>query len=291
MDIEIARKAVASDKPEEVIAALKYLGAEGALTDLQAVLGRLKNENQAIQKTSISAATSLIKRNLIQHFNDLKPDVRSKLSAIMESLHPRIIEEISKDIYCDDDNTRLRAVQILGLLRKNPKVRDVLADLVKDRNEKIRATAINLLGKLVGPHEQQIILSLLSDSDKRVRANTVEALESLGNKRLIPILLRFRKDPSNRIRGNVIKALYNLGNKDVAEDLEQMIGSDDDFMKASGLWVVSQIGLHSAKIEESAGQCMISDSEMVLINAIKALKALKTPRSLGYIRYLAPRKV
>ncbi len=289
MNLEIARENVASKQNEEVIPALKVLSDEGTLTDLQAVLALLKLGNPTIQKAVIESASSLIKRNLIEHFNELTPAVRQKLSTIMESLHPQIIEEISKDIYCDDDNRRLRAVQILGLLKKNPKVRDILAQLVKERDVKIRATAIKLLGNLVGPHEQQIILSLLNDPDKRVRANTVEALEGLGNKRLLPILLRFRKDPNNRIRGNVLKALYSLGQKDITPDLENMIDNEDDFMKASGLWVISQVGLNTPRIEQLAGHALVSDSEMVVNNALKALKVLKTPRAAGYLRYLGPR--
>ncbi|MBD3390706.1 MAG: hypothetical protein GF418_01650 [Chitinivibrionales bacterium] len=289
MDLDLARKDVTAKQPEQVIPALRLLSNEGALTDLQAVLGLLKLGNPTIQKTAIETATTLIRRNLIEHFNELAPQVREKLSQIMESLHPRIIEEISKDIYGDDDQRRLRAVQILGLLKKNPKVRDILAELVKERDEKIRATAIKLLGNLVGPHEQQVVLSLLNDPDKRVRANTVEAIEGLASKRLLPILLRFRKDPNNRIRGNVLKALYKMGHKDIGEDLRQMLASDDDFMKASGLWVVSQTGLHTPQIEELAGKNMVADSEMVASNAAKALKTLNTPRAQGFLRYLGPK--
>ena len=57
------------------------------------------------------------------------------------------------------------------------------------QGRKDQATAVNLLGKFVGPNDHDLIMSLLNDKDKRVRANTVEALERLGNKRLVPILL------------------------------------------------------------------------------------------------------
>jgi len=290
MNLEQARTALASAHPDQCVPALKTLSESGALTDLQAVLALLKQADPVIQKAAIETAGALIKRNLIEHFNELNTEVRKKLSALMESLHPRIIEEISRDIYCDDDLRRLRAIQILGLLRKNPKVRDILADLVKDRNEKIRATAVNLIGKLIGPDEQHIILSLLNDKDTRVRANTVEALERLGNKRLVPILLRFRKDPNNRIRANVLKALYNLGQKDIVSDLLLMIQDEDDFMKASGLWVISQLGVNAPHMEDRVGLCLVSDNDMVRRNAEKALKSINSPRSLGYLRYLGSRK-
>ena len=205
----------------------------------------------------------------------------------MLPVSPEIIKDISKDIYSKDENRRLRALQTLGLLKKNPQIRTLLAKLVTDRDVKIRATAVNLLGKIIGPNDQDIILSLLKDKDKRVRANTVEALESLGNKRMVPILQRFRKDPSNRIRGNVLKALYSLGTTDIDPELMKMLESDDNFMKASALWVISQVKISSQKIEDTAGYYMLTDNEMVLNNAKNALSAINTPRSSGYIKYLA----
>jgi hypothetical protein len=173
------------------------------------------------------------------------------------------------------------------LLKKNPTIRDILAKLVQDRDEKIRATAVNLLGTLVGPNDHDMILSLLNDKDKRVRANTVEALERLGNKRLVPILLRFRKDPVNRIRGNVIKALYNLGFTGIEDDLSEMLDNTDPLMKASALWVISQIKISHPKLEDRAGFHFLSDNEMVFTNAKKALLAVNSPRTKGYVKYLS----
>jgi len=204
----------------------------------------------------------------------------------MESLDPKVVDEIGKDLWCDDDTRRLRAVQILGLFKKNPTIRDILAKLVKDKDEKIRATAVNLLGKVIGPNDHDLIMSLLSDKDKRVRANTVEALENLGNKRFIPILLRFRKDPVNRIRANVLKALFTLGYSDVVDDLTAMLELADHFMKASALWVVSHIKVSAPKIEDLIGLCYLSDNEMVFSNAKKALQTINSPRTRGFMRYL-----
>ena len=272
--------------PELIVDALKEYGCRGKLSDLQSVLGFLKHPNNVVKTAATKAASTLIKENLINYYNDLTKDVRSKLGILLQSLDPRIIDEISIDLFGESNKRRLRAIQILGLLRKNPRIREILVNLIKDRNEKVRATAIGLLGKVVGPNDQELILSLLNDHDKRVRANSVEALESLGNKRLIPILLRFRKDSNNRIRGNVIKALFNLGYTDIEQDLIEMIKTPNDLMKASALWVISQINHSSPQIEDAAGHALLSKDEMVIRNAKNALNRLGTPRALGYLRYL-----
>jgi hypothetical protein len=286
MNLAFAREKLKGDNSNEIIAALHVLKDNGSLSDLPDIMALTKHDKAIIQKTASITVCTIIREKLVSNFNDLEPDLRKKLGALMGSLNPAIVSELSKDIYSEDNERRLRAVQTLGLLKKNPQIRTLLAKLVTDRDEKIRATAVNLLGKMIGPNDQEVILSLLNDKDKRVRANTVESLESLGNKRMVPILQRFRKDPNNRIRGNVLKALYTLDTIDINPDLLDMIETQDNFMMASALWVITQTKVSSPVIEDAVGHCMLSDNEMVLDNARKALTALNSPRSKGYLYYL-----
>jgi HEAT repeat protein len=286
MNIDLARSGLDSNDLDQLVKSLDILGAEGQLIDLQPMLVFAKHADPKVCKIAVLACSNLIRNNLITRFHELAPAVRQKLGTVMETLVPQVIDEIAKDLYCNDDPRRVRALQILGLLKKNPKILELLGKLVQDRDEKVRATAVSLLGKFVGPNDQELIMSLLNDKDKRVRANTVEALERLGNKRLIPILLRFRKDPINRIRGNVLKALYNLGHRDIEADLLDMLNNPDNFMKASGLWVIAQIKLQDAKFEDLSGFYLLSDNEMVYINSKKALVAMNTPRAKGFLAHL-----
>ena len=276
----------ADQPPQMLVAGLNRYGTEGKLTDLPAVLTFVKHASTTVRSTATQAASTIIKENLISYYHEIGQEVRSKLGILLESLDPRIVDEISRDLYGESNERRLRAIQVLGLLRKNPRIPELLGNLVKDRDEKIRATAVNLLGKFIGPDDQKLILALLNDPDKRVRANTIEALESLGNKRLIPILLRFRKDGSNRIRGNILKALFNLGHREIEQDLLEMLAQPSDLMKASALWVISQVTCCSRKIEDAAGLAFLSENEMVNRNAKNALTKLATPRAEGFLRYL-----
>ncbi|MFW5774934.1 MAG: HEAT repeat domain-containing protein [Chitinivibrionales bacterium] len=282
-----ALKTLQMQHSTQLVEALEVMASVGTLGDLQKLMPFLKHKHSAVIAMAVNATAGIIKENLISRFHDLHPQVRQKLCTLMEQVHPTVIKEIAKDIYGEDEQRRLRAVQILGLMKKNPSVRDILAKLIQDRDQKVRATAINLLGKLIGPNDQQVLLSLLNDPDKRVRANTVEALESLGNKRLVPILLRFRKDQNNRIRGNVIKALYTLGYTEIIPDLLEMLESDNNFMKATALWVVSQICTGTEEVIDLAAHNLLSENTMVRENATKALCALDTPRARGYLHYLS----
>jgi len=275
-----------TDDIKNILSRLAHLSLHGKISDLQQVLEFLKHPSEEIKNLATTTASAIIKENLITNYRVMEKGVREKLVQLLESLHPRVIDEISHDLYSDSHERRLATIQVLGLLKKNPRIKDILATLIKDRDVKVRATAVHLLGKIIGPHDFDIILSLLNDSDKRVRANTIEGLEQVNNKRLLPVLLRFRKDPNNRIRGNILKAMYNLGFVEIEADLIGMLSNSSDLMKASALWVVAQIKYSTTKIIDAAGRAMLSENEMVTRNAQNALVAIATPRAQGYLRYL-----
>jgi len=65
-----------------------------------------------------------------------------------------------------------------------------------------------------------------------------------------------------------------------------MLNNPDNFMKASGLWVIAQVKLQASKFEDLSGFYLLSDNEMVFINSKKALIAINTPRAKGYLSYL-----
>ena len=288
MNLDLVRKNLTSPSAPEVLTAIQLIGKHGALSDLQSALALLKHTNTSIKAAAIEAACTLIRENLISNFHGLDAPVREKLGTLLNTLSPTIIDELSKDLLTDNDERRLRAVQIIGLLKKNPRIHDVLARLIWDKDQKIRATAVLVLGACISFEDKELILSLLNDTDKRVRANTIEALERIGNKRLIPILLRYRNDKNNRIRGNVLKALFTLGYTEIETDLEFMLKSTDHYMKATALWVITQTRISGTSIENLAGFFLLSENQMVLENAQKALIALDSPRSKGFLRYLLP---
>jgi HEAT repeat protein len=272
---------------ENVIIAMRILAKIGTVADIFTLMPiATNNANPAIKKLSTDAICSIIKESLLTRFNELTPDMRQKLAKILQTLDPKIINDLSKDLFSGDSERRLSALQMLGILKRHPHVKDILVKLLQDKDTKIRATAIALLGKMIGPNDQHMVLLLLGDDDKRVRANTVEALESMGNPEMIPILAPYRKDPNNRIRGNVLKALYSLGYADIEEDLLEMLTSTEPLQRASALWVITQLKYSDRKVVDAAGACLLSDNKMVHRNAEAAMTAVGTPRCKGYMNYL-----
>ena len=290
MTRELALDAInASDNSENMTRAIVFLGKEGTVADISTLLpfAMSATANPEVKKYAVWAICFLIKENMLNKFSELTADMRQKLATIMHTLDPHVINDISADLMLEDEERRLTALQVLGLLRFHPQVKEILTRLLQDHDSKIKATAVNLLGKVLGPDDLRIVIALLNDKDKRVRANTVEAIESLGNKRLIPLLLKHRKDSNNRIRANVLKALYSLGYTNIEKDLLDMLRSNDDPPKASALWVITQVNYNkSENVGEAACACLQSLNKMVRDNAMAAMKimaAAGVPRCDEYL--------
>lgn len=274
---------------ENVIIAMRSIAKVGMVSDVFTLMpiATSNSTNPSIRRLATEAVCSIIKESLLTKFNELSADMRQKLATILQTLDPKIINELSKDLLSNDNERRLSALQMLGILKRHPRVKELLATLLQDKNPKIKATAIALLGRMMSSNDQHLILTLLGDEDKRVRANTVEALECLGDPSLVSILVLYRKDPNNRVRGNVIKALYNLGYSDIEEDVLEMLNSPEPLQKASALWAISQLKYNkSNKVIDAAGACLLCDDKIVHKNAIATLTTLGTPKCFGYINYL-----
>jgi HEAT repeat protein len=271
---------------KSLLKSLEMMREEGSLADLQRVINLLKSEYAEVRKAAVDTAAELILSNLIDHFAQMKSGVRESLGKLLQRLDPNIINRIGSEIYSKDEERRLRTVQVLGLLGQSKKLRELISEIVKDKDIKVRATAVHLLGKLVLGKDMTLVLALLNDQDPRVRANTIEALEDIGNPSAIGLLQRFRGDPSNRIRGNVLKALWKLGFRDIIEDLKAMMINEDPLMRATGAWVIGEIRPDNRELLDTLASCAMDSEKLVRDNVIKAQLKIGGTIVEKYLHYL-----
>ena len=144
-----------------------------------------KHPNPAVKKAAVETTTQIIRENLISHFNELELGVRQKLGILLQSLDPMVIDELSKDLFCETEDRRLRAVQILGLLHRNPRVREVLARLVQDKNVKVGLQP----SASAKSSARTITMSSCGSSTIQTKSEGQHhrSTGSTGNKRLVPI--------------------------------------------------------------------------------------------------------
>jgi HEAT repeat protein len=270
----------------EIILSIREHKKAHSLLKLKEIIPYTTNSDSQIKEVAVDVATYIIKASLFESYHEMDPQIRLSLANLLIKINPDVITAMHEEVYSNDIFMRVRAIQILGLVGKKSAVEQHLMQMIRDSDEKIRATVIRTLGELIDKSEANILLTLLNDFDERVRANTIEALEHLGNKNLTGILIRYRSDSNNRIRANALKALWNLGHKEIIPFLQEMLENPEENMRASGAWLIGELGKKDAEFIKYIKNIKYSDSILVRNNVIRALLKMDLSVSQIYLNSL-----
>ncbi len=277
---EEARSSLHTETTNEAyIEALQTLAKEGNVHDLTLIIQYINNPNESIATMARQTASQIIRKSLLTNFNEFDEDSRKKLAHILDSLDPNIIAELAQEINGDIEKLQLNAIMILGLLKNQRVTKHLLSVLIKDKSEKVRATAVHSLGNIANRNDLTTLMKQLTDEDNRVRANTVEALEALGSPQLLLSLKRIKYDANNRVRANILKAIYNLGDHNIERDLAEMLDTRNERMVLSALWVIKEISIESMLLCKRCEALLLETTDSVSKSALKALKRMRLPRA------------
>ncbi|MFH1761412.1 MAG: HEAT repeat domain-containing protein [bacterium] len=220
----------------------------GKLSALKIVIPLFNSDDLEIRQRCAVLSVNIIKKNLMESYDKLEHGVRRGLSELLKRMGSDISKLLKNECYSPDVNKRIRAIQILGLIKPPREMEAFLRDMVNDPDVKIRATSIKSLAEQDDSSMAlKILLSLLNDFDDRVKANTIEAIGATGNENLVGILSRYKRDKNNRIRANVLKALWELGYKEIDSAVREMLTADDPGMRYSALWLIGELGRKNPK--------------------------------------------
>lgn len=105
-----------------------------------------------------------------------------------------------------------------------------------------RATIAIALGDLGKKEHIRLLFPLLKDGNDRVRANAIEAIgKSLNRKLVMGYLMDSLKDVNNRGRANAALAMWLMGEKSGFKVLKEMAHSEDALYACSGLYGIGEI--------------------------------------------------
>jgi HEAT repeat protein len=114
-----------------------------------------------------------------------------------------------------------------------------ITEALKDKNPDTRLQAVQSMG-LIGVHEPYIstLEGMLTDKDVQVRVATVQSLVDLKNQRTVPALKRALGDPIPEVSFAAAKALYLLKDPDGEDALMSVLSKE---LKTSSGFVTKQI--------------------------------------------------
>jgi HEAT repeat protein len=262
---------IQANNEARITASLQKAQEEGTLVLLKPMIVLMKHENKNIARQALISSASLIKTQLVASWGSIEKSVKDSLAALLKKLNPAVVEHISKDLYSENEEKRLRVLQVLGLMGQDEKIKQVVSKMLTDPDERMRATAISLLKNMALDKDITLIYRVLHDPDPRVRANCVETLESINNPNVVGTLLPMRTDKNNRVRGNVLKALFNLGHRNIIGDIKAMLEDDNRLMRATAGWVLGEVGQSGDDIFMTIiGEYGLDRDQLARINMIKA---------------------
>jgi HEAT repeat protein len=137
-----------------------------------------------------------------------RSDLAAAVYADIIAGHPgdQVLVDMLKD---KDPKIRTRAVRTMGLAAKADLI-DPLVTATKDPDEDVRSEAVSSLGMIDNPKTVQPLIHALTDSYSFVRSQAADALEREKDASAINPLLDTVSDPDLDVEGSAENALANL---------------------------------------------------------------------------------
>ncbi len=268
-----------SGNSSDVLQGLKDITPVNFFAYLPYLMGLIRKDKSEIGRTAVKITSERIRDILKKPDSKVEGRIKDALLKLLLQITPDIQNRMQKEFSIGDPKKKMEACWLLRAFDDDRAAAKVLSDALSDTNRLVRACAIKALGTIANRREPGIIMRFLSDRDSRVRANAVEAMEETGNTNMVGVLLRVKNDTNNRVRANVLKNLFECGYKDIERDLNSMLKNPDELMRASGAWVIGEIGRKDARFENLLNPMRRDKSELVKTNVLLALDKIAKSRN------------
>ena len=209
---------------EVVWAAGVALSSFGELVPVDELGGLLGARDVSTRTNAIRALGATRRKDAIAYLakalDDPSSDVRT---AAIEALSPILtkttLELLIKALSDEKAKVRFCAVEALGFRTKNPIAIDGLIGMLRDKDEKVRATAALWLGRSKNRQAVPFITPLLEDTAELVRLQAIYALGEIGCLQSLQALAAMLGDWQIKVRSRAIAAIGQIGKESKEQDL------------------------------------------------------------------------
>lgn len=223
-----------------LLATLRYLQKKGDLSTLEKISHLTRSKKKKIRQGVVSTMFKIMKDSLLRKFDTLPNARRTKILQSLKKMKPSFFDEIAYLSESAEESDRIKYLKMLEVESLNRAMSDYRR-MAQDSNKKVRATAIMGFRRVKDDDTRfKLIQQYFNDPDPRVRANAVELLPEHrpDNQQMIKIAKEGSVSDHLRLRANSIAKLLNWEFPEYENELVEMLDSDDEWTKASGLWVL-----------------------------------------------------
>jgi len=165
----------------------------------------------------------------------------------------------------------LKALDLLQEMEAGSEVIPSLMGLLASKDAKVRAKVTFIICKVSS--NIQLFEHSLRDKDESVRARAIEAMWGVNHPQIRDSLLPCLYDPGEMVRANAAKALYLLRDKWGLSRLMEMLTSSDPGTRSTAALALGELNEASAS-ERLTEMAEKDESEMVRNSASKALERM-----------------
>ena len=261
------------DADEDVqICALRMLVRRN-YPDIISLLVKMSMRSKNMRAIALAELAQISPHDYASLMEKMSPQMREELSQKLVEFNLDILNSLKEELQKLDAEQRLKAARAIQVIGLPVDVDEEYVASLSDPDERVRATLVKTVGVAGNTMAMQAILRSLNDPDRRVRANAIETYSDMRDPELLKRLAVFLRDPDNRVRGNVIKVLLGFGYEPAYGALIEMLNSDQELLRLSGLWVVSE--LKETRAKDIVAKLSLTDkSKTVQQKAIATLRAL-----------------
>lgn len=237
----ILREALCDPSEEVQRLAVEKL-AETKHTDRnKLLLAQVRSQFPEVRRAVLAALGRTVFASYFRSLDRLTPELRRQAGLALAKLDPNLIAELQAELASANSERRFRALLATIATGKEKQLEQQILRQSQDEDDRIRATATGMLGRVGSPAAVKAIIAALADPDNRVKANAVSALGLLKDKKFAKIARPFLESSNSRIRTNAAVVMCQLDQSEGARVLQEMAKDPRDDFRASSAWGLGQI--------------------------------------------------
>lgn len=157
-----------------------------------------------------------------------------------ESLSGAPFDILGKRLASPEPGNRASALKAILKTQQVDLLPEVIKMVASETHPDVRSLLPVIIGKLGNKSHVPHLAKLLEDKDPRVRSNTIEALENVKEISAYALIVRSLQDEDHRVIVTAVKALSTLGKLNLIQVCDQMLKTQQYWMRDSAAYCLAQ---------------------------------------------------
>jgi len=259
--------------------ALRALGKAGGMEKISVFLDALKDEDGEVRTVAATAlgwaGNSEVIGELIASLGDPEDKVAEAAAGALARIGDEkltLTDRLIETAQSGKAQMRAKAVKALGMMHADTRIRQLLVEFVKDRNNDVRRATVGALGAYADASMIDTLAAALEDGDAGVRIAAVKALSRVKTGHCVDLLLGMANDNDPRVCYEAIRALGTLSDGRIPDTLMLALMRGEGIVQIAACEALGNMRYEKARAPLNV--LLKSEDEDVCAAARKALQVL-----------------